>query len=172
MNDPSLISLFFMLGCIPPMLWLNTAGRRPLLIGSFAMMTLALAGMPPFNIFLSEFMTITAGLARNHLLIIVLLLLLLTLVLGGSLKRRERISARLGDILSQLYLASAVLKRYDDEGRNEADLPLVHWGVLLAQILIALQNMSDFGVGQTRVRAHHRFVEFVARLAAFLFLNV
>ncbi|MBU4684702.1 acyl-CoA dehydrogenase FadE [Cedecea davisae] len=50
-------------------------------------------------------------------------------VLGGSLKRRERISARLGDVLSQLYLASAVLKRYEDEGRNEADLPLVHWGV-------------------------------------------
>ncbi|GHL48558.1 hypothetical protein ECZU29_34080 [Escherichia coli] len=39
--------------------------------------------MPPFNIFLSEFMTVTAGLARNHLLIIVLLLLLLTLVLAG-----------------------------------------------------------------------------------------
>ncbi|HBH7348757.1 TPA: hypothetical protein KWY93_001609 [Escherichia coli] len=34
---------------------------------------LALAGMPPFNIFLSEFMTVTAGLARNHLLIIVML---------------------------------------------------------------------------------------------------
>jgi acyl-CoA dehydrogenase len=50
-------------------------------------------------------------------------------VLGGSLKRRERISARLGDVLSQLFLASAVLKRYDDEGRHEADLPLVHWGV-------------------------------------------
>ncbi|MEN5016617.1 acyl-CoA dehydrogenase FadE [Erwinia sp. Eh17-17] len=50
-------------------------------------------------------------------------------VLGGSLKRRERISARLGDILSQLYLASAALKRYEDEGRNEADLPLLHWGV-------------------------------------------
>ncbi|EOV8937747.1 acyl-CoA dehydrogenase FadE [Cronobacter sakazakii] len=50
-------------------------------------------------------------------------------VLGGSLKRRERISARLGDVLSQLYLASAVLKRYDDEGRQEADLPLVNWGV-------------------------------------------
>lgn len=49
--------------------------------------------------------------------------------LGGSLKRRERISARLGDILSQLYLASATLKRYDDEGRQKADLPLVHWGV-------------------------------------------
>lgn len=50
-------------------------------------------------------------------------------VLGGSLKRRERISARLGDVLSQLYLASATLKRYEDEGRNESDLPLVHWGV-------------------------------------------
>lgn len=50
-------------------------------------------------------------------------------VLGGSLKRRERVSARLGDILSQLYLASSALKRYDDEGRNEADLPLLHWGV-------------------------------------------
>lgn len=50
-------------------------------------------------------------------------------VLGGSLKRRERISARLGDVLSQLYLASAALKRYQDEGRHEADLPLLHWGV-------------------------------------------
>ncbi|MGD8206090.1 acyl-CoA dehydrogenase FadE [Pantoea sp. FN0305] len=50
-------------------------------------------------------------------------------VLGGSLKRRERVSARLGDILSQLYLASAALKRYDEEGRNVADLPLLHWGV-------------------------------------------
>jgi acyl-CoA dehydrogenase len=50
-------------------------------------------------------------------------------VLGGSLKRRERISARLGDILSQLFLATATLKRYEDEGRQQADLPLVHWGV-------------------------------------------
>ena len=63
-------------------------------------------------------------------------------VLGGSLKRRERISARLGDILSQLYLASAVLKRYDDEGRNEADLPLVHWGVQDA-LYQAEQAMDD-----------------------------
>ncbi|WP_312980524.1 MFS transporter [Atlantibacter sp.] len=37
------ISLFFMLGCLPAMYWLNSIGRRPLLIGSFAMMTLALA---------------------------------------------------------------------------------------------------------------------------------
>ncbi|HEY1846718.1 MAG TPA: acyl-CoA dehydrogenase FadE [Buttiauxella sp.] len=63
-------------------------------------------------------------------------------VLGGSLKRRERISARLGDVLSQLYLASAVLKRYEDEGRNEADLPLVHWGVQDA-LFQAEQAMDD-----------------------------
>ncbi|STM81062.1 hydrogenase 4, membrane subunit HyfF [Escherichia coli] len=51
---------------------------------------LALAGMPPFNIFLSEFMTVTAGLARNHLLIIVMLLLLLTLVLAGLVRMAAR----------------------------------------------------------------------------------
>ena len=51
------------------------------------------------------------------------------LVLGGALKRKEKISARLGDVLSMLYLASAVLKRYEDEGRQQADLPLVHWSV-------------------------------------------
>jgi acyl-CoA dehydrogenase len=51
------------------------------------------------------------------------------LALGGSLKRRERISARLGDVLSMLYLASATLKRFEDEGRQEADLPLVDWSL-------------------------------------------
>jgi acyl-CoA dehydrogenase len=51
------------------------------------------------------------------------------LVLGGSLKRRERISARLGDVLSLLYLASATLKRFEDEGRQEADLPFLDWSL-------------------------------------------
>lgn len=51
------------------------------------------------------------------------------LTLGGDLKRRERISARLGDILSYLYLASASLKRFNDEGRQKQDLPLVQWAV-------------------------------------------
>ena len=50
-------------------------------------------------------------------------------VLGGSLKRRERLSARLGDVLSWLYLASAVLKRYEDSGRPADDLPLLHWAM-------------------------------------------
>jgi acyl-CoA dehydrogenase len=51
------------------------------------------------------------------------------LVLGGSLKRKEKISARLGDVLSFMYLASAALKRYEDEGRQQADLPLLDWSV-------------------------------------------
>ncbi|HSW71068.1 MAG TPA: acyl-CoA dehydrogenase, partial [Gammaproteobacteria bacterium] len=49
------------------------------------------------------------------------------LILGGSLKRRERISARLGDILSQLYLGSAVLKYFEDNGQPADELPYVQW---------------------------------------------
>ncbi|HAD04319.1 MAG TPA: acyl-CoA dehydrogenase [Desulfuromonas sp.] len=51
------------------------------------------------------------------------------LVLGSGLKRREMISARLGDILAELYLLSAVLKRWQDEGWQEADLPLVAYAM-------------------------------------------
>ncbi|KKO46050.1 acyl-CoA dehydrogenase [Arsukibacterium ikkense] len=51
------------------------------------------------------------------------------LMLGGDLKRKEMLSARLGDVLSQLYIASAVLKFYEDNGRQQADLPFVHYSV-------------------------------------------
>ena len=50
-------------------------------------------------------------------------------ILGGSLKRREKISARLGDVLSMLYLCSATLKRFEDDGRPVEDLPLLHWAM-------------------------------------------
>jgi len=49
------------------------------------------------------------------------------LTLGGALKRKEMLTARLGDILSELYLLSAALKRWEDEGRQEADFPLLAW---------------------------------------------
>ena len=49
--------------------------------------------------------------------------------LGGSLKRKEKLSARLGDVLAQMYLASCALKRFEDEGRPVADLPLLHWAL-------------------------------------------
>jgi acyl-CoA dehydrogenase len=48
-------------------------------------------------------------------------------VLGGKLKFKEKLSARLGDVLSYMYIASAMLKRYEDTGRPEADRPLLAW---------------------------------------------
>ena len=50
-------------------------------------------------------------------------------VYGDELKRKERVSARLGDMLSYLYIGSAVLKRFEDEGRHKGDLPFVHWAM-------------------------------------------
>jgi acyl-CoA dehydrogenase len=51
------------------------------------------------------------------------------LAMGGALKRKEKISGRLGDVLSMMYLVSATLKRYEDQGRIKADLPLLRWAV-------------------------------------------
>jgi acyl-CoA dehydrogenase len=63
------------------------------------------------------------------------------LTLGGGLKRHEMISGRFGDILSELYLLSAVLKRWHDEGRQPADLPLVDW--CMAQGFATIQVKLD-----------------------------
>ena len=51
------------------------------------------------------------------------------MLLGGELKRRERLSARLGDVLSHMYLASAALKRYHDLDYPEALAPLFRWSM-------------------------------------------
>ena len=53
------------------------------------------------------------------------------LTLGGDLKRKELLSARLGDVLSSVYLASMVLKHYENTERPEADYPLVEWSCRL-----------------------------------------
>jgi acyl-CoA dehydrogenase len=65
------------------------------------------------------------------------------LVLGGELKRREKLSARLGDVLSQLYLSSAALKRFEDQGQPIADLPLLTWALYSAffKIQVALDGV-------------------------------
>jgi acyl-CoA dehydrogenase len=49
------------------------------------------------------------------------------LALGGYLKKKEGLSARLGDVLSCMYLASMVLKHHENEGRQLEDLPIVEW---------------------------------------------
>ena len=62
-------------------------------------------------------------------------------VLGGTLKRREKISARLGDVLSLMYLCSAALKRFEDDGRPDEDLPLLHWA--MQDALYRIQQAFD-----------------------------
>ena len=51
------------------------------------------------------------------------------LTLGGGLKRKEMLSGRFADGLSNMYMASAVLKRYEDTGRPAADRALMEWSV-------------------------------------------
>jgi acyl-CoA dehydrogenase len=62
-------------------------------------------------------------------------------VLGGKLKFKEKLSARLGDTLSYLYIASAMLKRYEDTGRPEADRPLLAWA--FHECMWRIQNALD-----------------------------
>ncbi|CEK10473.1 acyl-CoA dehydrogenase [Legionella hackeliae] len=74
--------------------------------------------------------------------------------LGGELKRKERMSARLGDVLSNLYLASAVLKRFHDDGEPVADLPLVDWCCqhLLHECEVAIRDViSNFPARWARI---------------------
>ena len=71
---------------------------------------------------------------------------------GGNLKRRGKITGRFADILSWMYLGVAVLRRFEAEGRREADLPFLHWAMQygLAQIQQGfdglLQNMTVPGL--------------------------
>ncbi|TWI06319.1 acyl-CoA dehydrogenase [Luteimonas cucumeris] len=75
------------------------------------------------------------------------------LLLGGKLKFKESLSGRLGDVLSNLYIASALLKRYEDEGRPVTDQPLLAWSIHHATFKIekalsgALRNFPFRPVG-------------------------
>jgi acyl-CoA dehydrogenase len=92
-------------------LWLSLTGAR------FA----AVPGAEELRPYLRNLTRLSAGFA--------LAADLAMLFLGGSLKRKEKISARLGDILSQLYLASCVVKRYHDEGAQQMDLSFAEWAL-------------------------------------------
>ncbi len=76
------------------------------------------------------------------------------LTLGGELKRREKLSGRFADALCYLFVASAVLKRYEDSQAPRADLPLVEWSVkyCLFQVQGALdeilRNFPSVAVGR------------------------
>ncbi|MGB8699222.1 MAG: acyl-CoA dehydrogenase, partial [Thermosynechococcaceae cyanobacterium] len=71
---------------------------------------------------------------------------------GGTLKRRETLTGRFADLLTWMYLGTATLRRFEAEGRQSADLPLVHWAMqyTFAQIQQAfaglLQNLPIPGL--------------------------
>ncbi len=65
--------------------------------------------------------------------------------LGGTLKRRERLSGRLADALAWMYIGSAVAKRFHDDGQPQRDIPLLRWSAAhaLHEIQTALQGVLD-----------------------------
>ena len=65
------------------------------------------------------------------------------MMLGGAFKRKEKLSGRFADALGYMFYASAVLKKYEDDGRPRADLPLVEWAAKysLDQVQIALDEI-------------------------------
>ncbi len=65
------------------------------------------------------------------------------LTLGGYLKKKENLSARLGDVLSAMYLASMVLKHHENQGRPPDDLPVVEWACR-NQLYKAQDQLHDF----------------------------
>jgi len=65
------------------------------------------------------------------------------LTLGGYLKKKENLSARLGDVLSSMYLASMVLKHHENQGRPAEDLPIVEWACR-NQMYRAQEQLHDF----------------------------
>jgi acyl-CoA dehydrogenase len=65
------------------------------------------------------------------------------MMLGGALKRKEKLSGRFADALGYMFYTSAILKKYEDDGRPRADLPLVEWSAKysLDQVQIALDEI-------------------------------
>jgi len=61
-----------------------------------------------------------------------------TVILGGQLKRKQKLSGRMADILGDLYLMSATLRRYEDEGRIAEDKPLVD--AIMADRIAAMEQ--------------------------------
>ena len=82
-------------------------------------------------------------------------------VIGGSLKRREKISGRLGDILSLLYMTSATVKRYHDEGCQKEDRPLLDWAMYdsFFKLQVAIDGVLD--------NFPNRFIAAILRVVVF-----
>jgi acyl-CoA dehydrogenase len=79
---------------------------------------------------------------------------LVLVTLGGKFKFKEKLSGRLADALIHLYLCCAVLKRFEDDGRPEEDLPFVNWAmddslyIIQESLTGVLSNFPLPGVGR------------------------
>jgi acyl-CoA dehydrogenase len=60
---------------------------------------------------------------------------------GGTLKSREKLTGRLADVLSWMYIACATLRRFEADGRPKEDLPLLQWA--MGHALSEIQNAYD-----------------------------
>lgn len=67
------------------------------------------------------------------------------LTYGGKLKMKEMVSGRLGDVLSQLYICSAMLRRFEHDARPSADQPILAWAFhdAIYQIQHAMRGVID-----------------------------
>ena len=85
------------------------------------------------------------------------------LTLGGKLKQKEHLSARLGDVLSHLYICSAMLKRFESQGRPAADQAILAWAFhnAIHHIQLALRLVLD--------NFPNRFVRSFLRMVVFPF---
>ncbi|MFV8782714.1 acyl-CoA dehydrogenase [Microbulbifer sp. SA54] len=79
--------------------------------------------------------------------------------LGGALKRKELISSRLGDVLSELYLMSAMLKRFYDDGSPDDDRPLLEFAMRAGMHNVEVSLLEVF---------HNFPMRFVGQLMQFL----
>ena len=81
--------------------------------------------------------------------------------LGGRLKRKENLSARLGDILSHLYIISSLIKHFDRHDQTKEDLPLMQYAIKLCLYEIQTSFYALF-------KNHpSRFVGYVLRIIIF-----
>jgi len=62
---------------------------------------------------------------------------------GGNLKRKEKINGRFGDALSAMYLGVCILKKFDENGRKEEEIPLVEHAMKeqLGKAQIAIEGL-------------------------------
>jgi len=84
---------------------------------------------------------------------------LVLVVLGGAFKFREKISGRLADILGHLYMCSAVLKRFEDDGRPAEDLPIVNW--VMRDSFFLIQNRLINVLRNFPIRWMGRVIKFI-----------